>query len=326
MILRTVVIGCGWAGMKSIHAIRSNENALLAAVVDVDEARAKKAASEYNVPYFTTAEDCLGSGISFDAACVCTLPETHFDLCERLLKKGKNVFCEKPLSRNSYEMEHLYSTARDNNVKLSVNFNQRFGKAAQRARALIAKDGAIHLVTGSMYQYGYAYRQSSKYHILTDSCCHLFDTVCMLCGRAKSVCTLAAKFGGKNITDVSVLLEFENSAIGTVSHTYVGGRLDTQHPFQRIEVHTDQARYVIENLYDRLEIYPHREANAQVWQPSVFERRDYEDSMQESFKHFVELVLINGENTGSMQDVLHVSRLIEAAVRSAESGVFEKIE
>ena len=326
MILKTVVIGCGWAGIKFINAILRNENATLAALVDIDEELVKGLATVYNVPYFTTITDLFESGIPFDTAGVCTLPDTHFELCKRLLQKGVNVFCEKPLCRSSHEAEQLYIIARNNNVKLSVGFNQRYGKAVQRAMECISNGETIHLITAAMYQHGYNYRQSSEYHILTDSCCHLFDTIYMICGRAKSVCMAAAKISSTVLTDVSVLLEFENGAIGTVSHTYEGGTIDTQHPFQRIEIHTDRARYVIENLYDYLKVYPHSKADVQVWQPSVFERRDYEDSMTSSVDHFIKSISIDKGDNGHTQDTVHILRIIEAAIRSAESRAFERVE
>ena len=70
----------------------------------------------------------------------------------------------------------------------------------------------------------------------------------------------------------------------------MGGKLDTQHPFQCVDVHTQNARYCIENQWDRLTVYPHGDMTRQVYETSVFQRRDYAVSMRLACEDYLRAV------------------------------------
>ena len=52
---------------------------------------------------------------------VLTPNKTHYKICEFFLKKGVNVFCEKPLTLSLNEANHLYKLAAKNKVILYVD-------------------------------------------------------------------------------------------------------------------------------------------------------------------------------------------------------------
>src|SRR5690606_2242058 len=121
------------------------------------------------------------------------------------------------------------------------------------------------------------------YLLLSDACCHMVDSLRFLNGEIETVHAFGQRIDSEIISDVTVNLKFLNGSIGSMSHTYVGSYLRPgQHPFQQIDVSTDRARYKVDNLMDRLTIYPHKELYSNSWSPSVFEARDYSMTMTES--------------------------------------------
>ena len=64
--------------------------------------------------YFTKLKDV-------DWIVVATPDNTHYDIVKNCLWKGKNVFCEKPLTLNYEQSKKLYEFARMGKVKLYVD-------------------------------------------------------------------------------------------------------------------------------------------------------------------------------------------------------------
>jgi len=286
---RCVVIGFGWAGQRHARAIADCEAAELAAIVEQDAERRQQAEAQYDVPVFAGTEEVL-SGAVFQTAIVATLPPTHEALCELLLKNGKHVLCEKPLSRSAKAVRRLANLAKARGVQLGVVFNQRYGHAVLMAKRLLSEDPtARQLITASMYQNFPKEPRGhfGAYYLLTDSCCHLLDLMTYLIGPATEGSAIGHQNRAGIYINVAAILRFENGCVGTLTHSAWGGALDTQHPYQQIDIHTEQARYCIENTVGRLTVYPHGKTMHQVYEPSVFERRDYDLTMERACQDFL---------------------------------------
>lgn len=112
-------------------------------------------------------------------------------------------------------------------------FNQRYGAAVRRAKEMMEADGGtLHLITASMYQH---WPTQTGGHVtgtfmITDACCHLLDLMTYLCGRCQQVKAIAAKVESELYSDISVSIRFRNGCVGCMSHSNVGGKLDTQPP------------------------------------------------------------------------------------------------
>lgn len=57
---------------------------------------------------------------------IATPDQTHFSLVKKMIKKKKNIFCEKPLTLNYKKSKFLFSLASKNKVKLYVDNIQSF--------------------------------------------------------------------------------------------------------------------------------------------------------------------------------------------------------
>ncbi|HUW31769.1 MAG TPA: Gfo/Idh/MocA family oxidoreductase [Planctomycetota bacterium] len=109
----------------------------LLAVCDVDEARAKKLAEQYNIPHVFTDYKKLCAMDELHAVSVCTPNYLHKDPAILALRNGKHVLCEKPLAMNAREGEAMVKAARESGSKLQVGFNLRFDANAVAIKKLI---------------------------------------------------------------------------------------------------------------------------------------------------------------------------------------------
>ena len=153
--------------------------------------------------------------------------------------------------------------------------------------------------------------------MLTDALCHLLDIVTFLCGPVKDVKAFANKIESELYSDIGAALLFENGGLGTISHSNVGGRFDTQHPFQCIDLHTKKCRMRIDNQFDRLTVYPHGDMGQTVYETSVFKRRDYAVSMKRACEAYLDAIEKGGELPSDINSALDNMQVIEA-IKSRE--------
>lgn len=319
---RCAVIGCGWAGGHHLRTVRDSTCAQLVAAVDPDIESRKRVARQYHIPVYGSLQELLTSGTDFETGIVATRPMLHAPQCAALIAEKKNVLCEKPVCRSSGEIARLQQEAQAAGVRFGVVFNQRYGAAVQKARQLLGTDGgAIHLITASMYQHWPLKTGGdiTESFLLTDACCHLLDLMTYLCGPVLQIRAVAGKVDSDIYTDICAALLFRNGSVGCLSHSNVGGRLDTQHPFQCVEVHTKNARYQIENQCDRLTVYPHGEQARQIYESSVFERRDYAVSMQLACEDYLRAVAQNEPLAVDISDAVANMQVLETILDSIRS-------
>ena len=134
-------IGVGGQGGHDINCV-GGEN--IVALCDVDERRAagtfKKYPDAKRFKDFRKMLDAAGKDI--DAVVVGTPDHTHAVACQAVMKRGKHVYCEKPLAHSIGEIRALRKTAREAKVITQLG-NQ--GHASGRIRSLCewVWDGAI---------------------------------------------------------------------------------------------------------------------------------------------------------------------------------------
>ncbi len=329
MKVRTIIVGCGWAG--SIHAdtISRNQVSELVGVVDKDRFRAESLANKYGIPFFISLEELFETDAEFDAAVVSTPVDVHFEACKALIEAGKAVFMEKPLVKEIEQAFAIKKMIEDNGVYFGINYNQRFASTIEKLKNSISKTEVFHLLKANMFQYVPKLNQGEveKLFLITEACCHLVDTLRYVTNsEIRAVQALGASIEHDYFTDIVASLKFDNGSIGILTNTFEGGKLDSQHIFQEIEAITDCARYVAQNLYDQLIIYPHDSELSQIWQPSVFTRRDYNASMAESLDKWLIGYLENKPAPVTIVDGINNMLVVSAIIESLRANELVEIK
>ncbi len=127
------------------------------------------------IPLMSTDALLLRQGI--DAVVVATPTETHFDLGERVLRSGRDLFMEKIFTLTAREGVILADLARDNDLKIFVDYTFAFSAAIAQMKQLvddgeIGQISAIHLAMEQTGTFGHDVYQLLGCHML--SLLHLF--------------------------------------------------------------------------------------------------------------------------------------------------------
>jgi len=159
---------------------------ILKTVIDTDEEKARRFASEWRVKHVGSDLAAL-LGSRHDVVSICTPDHTHASVIGALIKSrsAQTIFAEKPLALSATAIQEIQHSANEHNVNVVINFQRRFDPAHQRLRELIAKGKENLRAVNAYYIKGLD-------HIGTT----LIDSICYLCGTPEAVLTYNRIFNG----------------------------------------------------------------------------------------------------------------------------------
>jgi len=153
--IKTGIIGMGFIGATHIDAIRRVGAVDLIAVADVNYELAKSKADSYCIEKCYADFEELISDPEIQVVHNCTPNYLHNEVNEKLIRAGKHVFSEKPLTKTVDESEKLVDLLGQHpDVVAGVNFCYRMTPLVQDMKHKI-KDGVlgkVFLVHGSYLQ------------------------------------------------------------------------------------------------------------------------------------------------------------------------------
>jgi UDP-N-acetylglucosamine 3-dehydrogenase len=97
---RVAVVGAGTMGRVHADAYVQMPNAELVAICDTKLEAAQRLADKYSVRAFDNVKSLL-TDVDVDLVDICTPTHTHFDYIKAAAAAGKNICCEKPLTRTT---------------------------------------------------------------------------------------------------------------------------------------------------------------------------------------------------------------------------------
>src|ERR1700678_139875 len=123
---KVAVAGAGAFGRNHCRVVHESEQAELAAVVDLDSARAQEAAAQYGARALTDVRELAGL---VDAAIVAAPTTAHEENGVALMESGIDVLVEKPIAPDLAAASRLIEAAERNGRILQVGHLERFNPA-----------------------------------------------------------------------------------------------------------------------------------------------------------------------------------------------------
>ncbi len=124
--LRIAVIGAGHLGRIHAKLLGQVEGAELVAISDPFEAARHKAGELFEVPIQADYRDCIPH---IDAAVIAAPTDAHAEIAKTLLKAGKHLLVEKPLTVHADDAQRLAMLAAAHRLTLQVGHVERFNPA-----------------------------------------------------------------------------------------------------------------------------------------------------------------------------------------------------
>lgn len=189
--LKLAIAGLGRMG--AVHAFHAAELArdagacVVSALADLDRTRAERAAQEIGTPVRLCAslEELATSGVC-DAVVVVTPTEDHREHAARLLRAGKRVLLEKPLTGTlGADQEFAAELDRQHPHGLMLGFQRRFDEPLIYARELMQSGliGRVFKIYSALEDSNPAPNGYKSGGILPDMAVHNVDEVLWLTGR-----------------------------------------------------------------------------------------------------------------------------------------------
>lgn len=262
--MRIAIVGAGVIGAVHARLIASlGEKAVLAAVVDVDAARAQKLAESYDVPAFSSIAEAHAAQ-DLQIAAICTPSAYHADAVVAALDAGLHVIVEKPIDVTLDAADRIIAAEHKTGRTVSVISQRRFQPVATHLHAAIARGDLGRLTSAtveSAFFRSQAYYESGDWRgtiaidgggALMNQGIHALDLLLWMLGKPVSVFAQTRCLAHENIEveDVTgALISFESGAVGLLlasTAAYPGRPV-------RLAVHGAGGTAVMEN--DRLEYF-----------------------------------------------------------------------
>ncbi len=325
-MLRVCVIGMGPIGNLHADIYKSDELVELVGVCDIREDRAKAAGERLGVPEFLDAEDML-KALSPDLCSITTggyeYCSDHYEPALQALNAGCHILCEKPICNEVGKAEEMVRVARERNRCFGIDFNHRFTPAAKLAKQWVDEDklGSLLFVNMALWIGKPGEFESPYYHMKALNP-HSVDMMRYYCGDISKVQCFAMKAPGRNIySTASFNFQFANGAVGHLTSSY---DIERGHPMERCEVAGVRGRFVLEDMWREVTLYPAGDLVKSVYTNPVFGGyTGFNDTFRARIHSFVQQVadgVSPDQIDGSGADGLAAQRVIAAAIESLETG------
>jgi len=322
-MLRVCVIGMGPIGNRHADMYKSDALAELVGVCDIIKERADAASARLGVPAFYDAQEMLDA-LHPDLVSVTTAGKEnggdHFKPTMQALEAGCHVLCEKPISNEIAEGEQMVAKAREKGLCLGINLNHRFTPAARLAKKWVEEGRLGHLLFVNMSMWIKNPTESSPYYQIKALHPHTVDVMRYFCGDVEAVQCFVTRAPGRSIWSTAHFsLRFKNGVVGGLTGSY---DIERGHPMERCEVAGTGGRFVLEDMYREVTLYPADSLEKTVYTNPVFGGfRSFEDTFRDRIHRFLEQVTAGvppDEIDGSGADGLAAQKVLAAAIESIE--------
>jgi len=324
-MLRVCVIGMGPIGNRHARLYREDPLAELVGVCDRLHDRADAGAKAFGVPAFYSADEMLRA-LRPDVASVATggyeYGSDHYEPTLQALEAGAHVLCEKPICNEIPKAEEMVARARAKGLCLGIDLNHRFTPAAELAKQWVTDGRLGHLLFINMSMWIKNPNESSPYFQIKALHPHTVDVMRYFCGDIEAVQCFATKAPGRKIWSTAHFsMRFRNGVVGGLTGSY---DIERGHPMERCEVAGTGGRFVLEDMFREVTLYPAGNLEKTVYTNPFFGgMRDFEDTFRNRIHKFLDEVsrgVAPERIDGSGADGLAAQKVLAAAIESIETG------
>ncbi len=219
---KVALIGCGRIAGHHCKAIADVDGVELAAVCDIEIAKAEAYSKQFNVPCFADYHTMLGTIPEIDIVAVITPSGMHFEHGMEVIEEyRKHAIIEKPTFMRPEHLIKAYGRAEELGLHIFPVFQNRYNKAVRRLKRALDDDelGDIRIVSVRVRwcrpqrYYDMAPWRGTFSHdggALTNQGIHHVDLLRYLGGEIDSVSATMRTFGAN--------IEVEDSVVATIKY------------------------------------------------------------------------------------------------------------
>jgi predicted dehydrogenase len=238
------IIGVGYLGTQHARILSYLEEAELKGVADIDFKKAMQIGNRHRVNYYENYEDMLDE---IDAGIVATPTSEHFEISMRLLKEGKSVLVEKPITESVDQGEELVSFASKNSNILQVGHLERFNPAVEAIENIISEPRFIEV-----QRLGSFSARSLDIDVVLDLMIHDLDIILSLIkDEVKVIKSSGIHVLSDKIDIANARLEFGSGCVATLTASRVH-----QGKVRKLRIFEPTSYYSIDYIDQEVKAFP----------------------------------------------------------------------
>ena len=301
--IRVGIIGVGYLGTQHARILSYLEEAELKAVADIDFQKALQIGNRHGVRYFQNYEEMIDD---IDAAVVATDTSAHFSVSMSLLKQGKHVLVEKPITATVEQGEQLVETAAKNNLIFQVGHLERFNPAVEAVENMISEPKFIEV-----QRLGSFSARSLDIDVVLDLMIHDLDIILALIKDE----VVAIKSSGIHVvsekTDIAnARLEFKSGCVATLTASRVH-----QGKVRKLRIFEPTSYYSIDYIDQEVKIFPLDGRQTDIKTLKI----QKEEPLKRELNNFLDCIETVKNTKVSGTEALRALRLAYNVIREAEA-------
>jgi len=309
--IKVAVIGYGHLGKWHCQKVELFQNeAILKFIVEKNPQNA--AIAKQNHPGVEVVDDLAKCIDEIDAGVVVTPTSFHYQIVHQLLMKNKHVFCEKPVTENTFEALKLKELLGDKKLVLQIGHSERFHNAwemKENYRDYFKAPAHINLKRVAPFK-----GRATDVDVVQDLMIHDLDLLVFLFKETPiSVDAVGYKMRTNKYDYVSANFKFKSGHRATITV----GRNQTKE-VRELEISNNTGTILVDLMKNEI-----TEARGSFEGPEFTKTIPYEkrDHLLIEHRHFYQSIIENSKPIVSIDDGVLAVKLIDKVLESADKNI-----
>ena len=300
--VRVGIIGVGYLGTQHARILSYLEEAELKGVADIDFKKAVEIGNRHGVAYFQNYEEMIGE---IDAAIVATPTSKHHSISLNLLRNGKSVLVEKPITETVEQGEELVREAKSSGLVLQVGHLERFNPAVEAVETMIREPRFIEV-----QRLGSFSARSLDIDVVLDLMIHDLDIIMALIKdevgiiRATGIHVLSDK-----IDIANARLEFKGGCVATLTASRVH-----QGKVRKLRIFEPTVYYSIDYIDQEVVVFPFDRRQTDIKTLRI----QKEEPLKKELRNFLDCIRLGKTSKVTGEEGLRALRLAHSVLKEAE--------
>ena len=311
MKLRIGIAGLGSIGKNHARILAELPDCDLAAVYDTNPETAREIAEKCGTRAVATLEEFADV---VDAATIATPTPTHYAIAEQLLKAGKHLLVEKPITETTGDARKLVELSQETGRILQVGHVERFNPVMSKLEGLLTQPRFIEAHRLSPYP-----NRSIEIGVVLDLMIHDLEIILhMVRSPVKSIDAVGVAVLSRGEDIATVRLHFQNGCVANVTASRI-----SPEKLRKIRVFQREGYVSLDYQNQTGEIY--RLAGGRIVREEVEIEKD--EPLKLELAAFVECARqgkqpkVSGfEGAAALELAVEITRAIEAHAATIEGG------
>jgi len=300
--VRVGIIGVGYLGMQHARILSYLEEAELKGVADTDFKKAVEIGNRHGVAYYQNYEEMMGE---IDAAIVATPTSEHYPISLNLLRNGKSVLVEKPITETVAQGEELVGEAKSGGLVLQVGHLERFNPAVEAVENMIREPRFIEV-----QRLGSFSSRSLDIDVVLDLMIHDLDIIMALIKDEVSVIRATGIHVLSDKIDIAnARLEFKGGCVATLTASRVH-----QGKVRKLRIFEPTVYYSIDYIDKEVVVFPLDRRKTDIKTLKI----QKEEPLKKELRNFLDCIRLGKTSKVTGEEGVRALRLAHSVLKEAE--------